>query len=109
MTYTQVWDHMNNKPHESIVVRDEDGAFIPFDPDNIDYQEYLTWWNAGNDPTPATPPATTMPETVPIEDRVSDLETRVDYLEGGPPPDEPSEEEPPQVQVTTTRTISKGK
>jgi hypothetical protein len=56
MTYTQVWDHMNSKPHESMIVRDEDGAFIPFDPDNIDYQDYLAWLDEGNEPKAATPP-----------------------------------------------------
>jgi hypothetical protein len=56
MTYTQVWDHMNSKPHESMIVRDEDGAFIPFDPDNIDYQDYLAWLDEGNSPKVATSP-----------------------------------------------------
>ena len=57
MTYTQVWDHMNNAPHTGMIQRDEDGAFIPADPDNIDYQEYLAWYEEGNEPTPYTPPA----------------------------------------------------
>jgi hypothetical protein len=81
MTYTQCWDHMNSRPHESIIVRDKDGAFIPFDPGNVDYQDYLAWLDQGNEPKAATPPATTLPEVVPVEDRVADLETRVDALE----------------------------
>jgi hypothetical protein len=56
MTYTQVWDAMRNQPSDSIVVRDEDGAFIPFDEANIDYQTYLAWLDEGNQPTPYTPP-----------------------------------------------------
>jgi hypothetical protein len=32
------------------IVRDEDGAFIPFDEDNVDYQEYLWWLEQGNEP-----------------------------------------------------------
>jgi hypothetical protein len=56
MTYTQAWDHMTNAPSQSIIVRDEDGAFIPMDPDNIDYQAYLAWLDEGNEPTPYTPP-----------------------------------------------------
>jgi hypothetical protein len=76
MTYTLTAD-LNT------IIRDEDGAFIPFDPDNIDYQDYLAWLDEGNEPTPATPPATTLPVTVPVEDRVADLETRVDQLESG--------------------------
>ena len=38
------------------IVRDVDGAFIPDDPANLDYQEFLRWYDAGNDPTPYTPP-----------------------------------------------------
>ena len=81
MTYSQVWDHMQDKPSDSMIQRDEDGAFIPMDADNIDCQDYLAWLDAGNEPKAATPPATTLPEVVPVEDRVADLETRVDALE----------------------------
>ena len=30
-----------------------DNAFIPFDPDNTDYQAYLKWLEEGNTPLPA--------------------------------------------------------
>jgi hypothetical protein len=49
MTYT-----LTAQP--DIIVRDEDGSFIPFDPANVDYAEYLRWLDEGNAPTPYTPP-----------------------------------------------------
>jgi|HubBroStandDraft_2_1064218.scaffolds.fasta_scaffold152580_1 hypothetical protein len=56
MTYTQAWDHMKNEVHDSIIIRDEDGAFIPFDPANTDYQAYLKWLDEGNQPAMAKQP-----------------------------------------------------
>ena len=38
------------------VLRLEDNAFIPFDPGNRDYQEYLSWLDEGNTPEPAEEP-----------------------------------------------------
>jgi len=35
------------------IIRLSDNAFIPFDPDNTDYQAFLLWKSEGNEPLPA--------------------------------------------------------
>ena len=50
MTYTLT-------AHPNTIVRDEDGAFVPTDPDNVDYQDYLAWVEEGNTAKAYTPPA----------------------------------------------------
>jgi hypothetical protein len=48
-------DTLTGQPAQ-VIKRLSDNAFIPFDPANTDYQEYLEWLEAGNTPIPADQP-----------------------------------------------------
>jgi hypothetical protein len=87
MSYTQVWDHMQGQVSDQIILRDEDQAHIPFDPDNVDYQEYLAWLAEGNEPNPVpanpTPPMEEPPppDIVEVHAQVQDIDARLTDLE----------------------------
>ena len=44
--------HKNSLGELNGILRLADNAFIPFDPANTDYQEYLKWVSEGNTPLP---------------------------------------------------------
>ena len=49
---------INNPIGESnVILRVEDRTFIPTDPANTSYQEYLAWVAEGNEPLPADDPS----------------------------------------------------
>jgi len=50
--YKQVKD-FDGTISNSTILRVADGAWIPFDPDNTDYQAYLKWLDEGNTPEAA--------------------------------------------------------
>jgi hypothetical protein len=51
--YKQYINEMTGLPAEKAIIRTTDGACIPFDPDNTDYQAYLKWLEEGNTPEAA--------------------------------------------------------
>jgi hypothetical protein len=61
MTYSLIYSSIIGGAFPDRVKRDADGAFIPADPNNYDWQAYQAWLAAGNTPTPATAPPPPVP------------------------------------------------
>lgn len=57
MIMYQLQPHLMLGVPSQTVLRLTDNAFIPFDPANTDYQEYLAWLAEGNEPLPADEPS----------------------------------------------------
>lgn len=51
MNYKLLINPITNQP--ATVILRSDGAYIPFDPENTDYQAYLAWCAEGNTPEAA--------------------------------------------------------
>ena len=50
--YSQVLDPMTNAVSTKVIIRDADGATIPTNPENVDYQAFMAWLAEGNEPNP---------------------------------------------------------
>lgn len=60
------------------ILRTDENAWIPRDPANRDYVEFLAWQEAGNTPEP--PPITPEPEPVLAADRLASIGLTPDDL-----------------------------
>ncbi len=62
LAYVSTRDALTGEPHLSVVR--SDGAVIPADPDNADWQAYQAWLTAGNTPAPAPVLAVAVPMVI---------------------------------------------
>ena len=53
MTYQKIYNARIKGDLTNMIKRKSDGAFIPFDESNRDYQDYLAWVAEGNTADPA--------------------------------------------------------
>ena len=52
-TYKLLAKSIGEDTAPNVILRTSDGIYIPFDENNTDYQEYLSWLSDGNSPDPA--------------------------------------------------------
>jgi len=71
MTYKRLSIDPTTGKERNEIQRMSDNAYIPFDPDNTDYQEYLAWLAEGNTPAPYVAPPVPSPLTT--EEKVTKL------------------------------------
>jgi hypothetical protein len=67
------------------IIRTEDGACIPADPANRDYDIYLQWLEGGGVPDPYVPPEETPQQPTQEQTLLFEHENRLLALEGQPP------------------------
>ena len=70
---------------ESEFIQREDGATIPKDEANSDYQEYLAWVDGGNTPDPEDT-MSVEDEWINIREKRNELLTASDWTQGGDTP-----------------------
>jgi hypothetical protein len=66
----------DGKPKADMIQRIEDGAFIPSDPNNRDYQEYVKWLDSGNRPVEIVPSEATAVGEEPSQDLMDAKDTK---------------------------------
>ena len=62
------------------IIRTTDNAFIPQDPANTDYQQYLLWLEEGNTPLPPDPEPT--PEPLTAQQKLEAAGLSIEELKG---------------------------
>jgi len=67
--YTRPWNPIEDKHHDVLIRRDEDGAYIPFDEGNTDYQAYKAWQLEGGEAKDEEPPPPPPPPPLPAISR----------------------------------------